>query len=452
MADLKNFKEKLFTAASAAGLEEYELYCQNGVTFRTMVFNGEVADFTNAATVGVSFRGKFGGKIGYAYSEKADDSVIGFLVSQAKENASLIEGDEVEEIYAGDEQYPEIITYYPELAAVPSEDKIATALAVEASCKAADPRVMAVPYCMVGSGEREVVIANSKGLDVSTKSNAFYSYASAQVGEDGMVKTGGDIFIGSNFAKFNPKELGEKVAKTALAKLGAKSIESGKYPIIFENACATDLLGVYVSGFSAETAQKGFSLLKGKLGEVIASPAVSITDDPLLPGAVASTPFDSEGVASYKKAVIDKGVFKTFLHNTKTAAKDGVKPTGNGFKADFKAAVNISPTNFFIEPSDISVDDLNTKMGKGLLITDLDGLHAGTNAISGDFSLSATGFLVEGGKITRPVDQITISGNFFEMLKNIEAVGSDLEFFNASPPSNVASPSFLVKSLDVAGS
>ncbi|MCL2170991.1 MAG: TldD/PmbA family protein [Defluviitaleaceae bacterium] len=451
MADLKAFKDKLFAAAKAAGLAEYELYTQSGASFSVSVFNGEVAQYTDAVSVGASFRGKYNGKMGYAYSEKIDDSVIDFLVNSAKENATIIEEDEVEEIYPGDSSYPEIVTYNPALAAVNTEDKIAAALAVEKSAKESDERVKSVPYCGFTSAEFDFSIANSKGLDVSRKTNFCYSFAHCQVADETGVKMGGESFVGRDFGKLNPTDLGKISAEKALAKLGAKSIESGKYPIIFEPSQAASLLGVFVGGFSGEAAQKGFSLLKGKLGEAVASAVVTIIDDPLLPNALASTPFDSEGVASRTKTVIDKGIFKTFLHNTKSAKKDGVAPTGNGFKMDFKSPVAITATNFFIQPGEISADDLAAKMGRGLMITSMQGLHSGANPISGDFSLSADGFLIEDGKIVRPVEQITISGNFFQVLKDIEEVANDLIFKSPSATNNVASPSILVKSLDVAG-
>jgi len=451
MTDMKIFMEKLFLAAKAAGMEEYELYSQGGATFTVQIFNGEVSQYTDSTSFGISFRGKYNGKMGYASSERVDDSVIEFLVNSAKECAQIIEEEEVEEIYPGDPKYPTVDTYSDALNAVDAERKIAAAIQVEASCKAADSRIQAVPYCTLGSMETEVFIANSKGLDISRKANGMYSYAYAQAAEGTSVKMDGDVFSGLDFDKFNPEELGKSVAQKAVSKLGAESVPSAKYAVVFDNSAAADLLSTFLSGFSAEHAQKGFSLLKGKIDSEIASPAVTIIDDPLMVGQFGTTPFDSEGVASYTKTVVDGGIFKTFLHNTKSAKKDGVKSTGNGFKRDFKSPVAISATNFFIKPSDTSQAELLAKMGEGIMITDLQGLHSGANPISGDFSLSADGFLIEGGKVTRPIEQITISGNFFQMLKDVTAVGNELEFKMPSFTGNVASPSVWVAALDVAG-
>jgi PmbA protein len=219
--------------------------------------------------------------------------------------------------------------------------------------------------------------------------------------------------------------------------------------VVFSADAMTSLLSTFIGVFSAEAVQKGFSLLKGKLGEAIAAPCISIRDDPLLDYKPGSAAFDDEGTAACNKAIVEKGVLKTFLHNRKTARKDGVASTGNGFKAGLKASVGISPTNCYIEPSDTGLDSLLAGLEPsktGLLIDDLEGLHAGANAVSGDFSLSASGFLIEGGRKGRAVEQIVVAGNFFSLLKDILAVGSDISF-----KGSISSPSVLVKSLSVSG-
>jgi PmbA protein len=156
-------------------------------------------------------------------------------------------------------------------------------------------------------------------------------------------------------------------------------------------------------------------------------------------------------VATRTKTVIENGKLKTFLHNLKTAKKDGVESTGNASRASFKAPVGISPTNFFIQPGELSYEDMIKRMGDGLIIIDVQGLHSGANPVSGDFSLGAYGYLVEKGQIVRPVEQITVAGNFFTLLETVEEIGSDLKFGRPSPGGYVGSPTLLVRHLSVAG-
>ena len=451
--DLKIFKDKLFAAAKAAGLEEYELYCKRTSCFDVTIFEAEIDEYKSERTFGASFRGKKNGKMGYAFSEKIDDAVINFLVDSAVQNAAVIEDEEEEHVYSGDASYPEVVCYNPATNQIPTEAKIEAAMAIEQAALAHDPRVENLPYCAVDNTEAQVYISNSKGLEVEYINNRIWGVAEVQVeGDNGQVKTAFDGYNGLDFTAFDPKVVGIKAAKKALALLGASPVPSGKYPVIFSQETASQMLETWIGAFSAEQAQKGFSILAGKLGEKIAADCVTIIDDPLMPGQAATTPFDSEGVAARTKTVVDGGVFKTFLHNTKTARKDGVAPTGNGFKGSPAMPIDIAATNFYIKPGTSSHEALLEKMGSGIVIAELEGLHSGANETSGDFSLAATGFLVEGGKIVRAVDQITVSGNFFAMIKDVVAVGSNLEFKFGGDTNNAAVPSLYVGTLDIAGS
>ncbi|MCK9526541.1 MAG: TldD/PmbA family protein, partial [Limnochordia bacterium] len=183
----------------------------------------------------------------------------------------------------------------------------------------------------------------------------------------------------------------------------------------------------------------------------VASTLVTLVDDPLLKNGGASASFDGEGVATRAKNVIEKGKLITFLHNLKTAKKDGVESTGNASRASFKSPVGISPTNFFIQPGTLDYEALIERMGDGIIIINVQGLHSGADAVSGDFSLGAYGYLVENGAIVRPIEQITIAGNFFKLLEAVEAIGSDLEFGSPSSRGHVGSPSLLIRHLSVAG-
>ena len=164
--------------------------------------------------------------------------------------------------------------------------------------------------------------------------------------------------------------------------------------------------------------------------------------------ALNKIPFDDEGVLSTSKAIINKGVFSTALYNLKSAYKAGRASTGNGFRGG--SFVSEAPTNLIVEPGDKSFEKLCEEAGEGIILTDLSGLHAGVNQISGDFSLLCEGFLIEGGKQGRPVEQITVAGNFYEVIRKIEAVGNDVlnvpsgdgEFFT---------PSVLISSLAISG-
>ena len=225
------------------------------------------------------------------------------------------------------------------------------------------------------------------------------------------------------------------------AKLGGKSVTSDTYPVVFSNEMFADILEVFSSIFSGEAAFRNLTSLKDKVGVKIADERINFIDDPLYKDAHFKIPFDDEGVACKKRYVVEKGVFKGFNHNLKTAKIFNEAPTGNSFGG------GISTTNLYLEPSTTSFDDMIKDIKNGIYITDLVGLHAGVKTISGEFSLQASGFRIEAGKITTPVKMIVVSGNYFDMLNDVDQFANDLKF-NLS---GVGSPSVSIKNLVIGG-
>lgn len=243
----------------------------------------------------------------------------------------------------------------------------------------------------------------------------------------------------------------KKPVKKTLQYLNSKPLPTGVYPVVFENLAAVDLLSTFCSIFSAENAEKGTSLLKGKENTQVASELVTLVDTAFHEKSGLKCPFDDQGVPVLNKNIIDKGVLTGLLNNIKWANKTKTSPTGNGFKGGYSSPVSISPCNFFISPGTLNLQSLFEKAQNSVFITSLGGLHAGANTATGDFSLEAKGFLLENGKTTTPLKAFTVSGNFYQLLKDIIGVGSDLAFDVPGSHSAFGSPSLLVKNLSLAG-
>ncbi|MCL2189332.1 MAG: TldD/PmbA family protein [Defluviitaleaceae bacterium] len=445
------FKTEIFAQAKTKGFTDCELFHSGSTSFSVRVLNGEISEYKNTSLEGVGFRGTFNGKMGYAYTEKMAPELINPLLDNAAANAGIIEEEEVEKLYKGDESYPTVNSYNEALNNIDAAQKIEWALEMEKYAKSLDPRVKMADYCTVANSEGAMSIANSHGLDLAQKQNMAMAYIIARVEENGVTKSGYEYWNGRDFADFCYKTLAEKAVKKALSYLGASSMESGDLPVVFDNSSTKDLFGVFSGVFMAENGQKGFSMLnKDRLGEVVAAPHIVLRDDGVCDKSLGSMAFDAEGVATQQKAVIENGVLKTLLYNLKSAAKDGVKSTGNASKAGFGGAIGTSVNNLYLQPSETSFQDLIKPVEKGVLITEMAGLHSGANAVSGDFSFSADGFLIENGAITRPIEQITVAGNFYELLKNIETVGSDLRFHSMGT-GGMGMPSVLVNGLRISG-
>lgn len=436
----------LFEKGKEAGFEDMEVYYQKNKSFNIKIFESEIQNYSITEQEGLSFRGLFDKKMGYAYTEKVDETSIDMLVHEAKVNAQIIDSDDEEFIFEGSKEYKEVENYNPSLEEVSTEDKINLAFELEKEALNLDKRVEKVDPCTYSESFSESIIVNTKGLELEDKSNLAFLYLGVKVKEDEDIKTSSAYKINNDFSKFNAQEVAKEAVDEGIKMLNAKPTASRDYETVLRYDVSSDLLESFASIFSAEAVQKDLSRLKGKIGEKISNELITIVDDPFLKDALGSTGFDSEGVATKYKKLIDKGVLKTFLHSLKTAKKDGVEPTGNGFKG-YKSSISIGPTNLYIEPSETSFDDLINDVKDGLLVTEVQGLHSGLNTISGDFSLSASGFLIKEGKIDRPVNQITIAGNYFDMLNDVEGLGSDLKFGLSA----IGSPSLKIKKLSVAG-
>ncbi|MBT9134462.1 MAG: Metalloprotease PmbA [Firmicutes bacterium] len=446
--DVQSFAQALFTRGRTMGFRDMEVYASSRNQFRVGVFKTEIDSYTLAESRGLMFRGLINGKMGYSFTENFADEGLETLLKDALENAAIMDGDAGEEIFAGaaPDNYTHIDAFSESLPEVPAGEKIAWVKAVEGQAYALDNRVFTAQVS-VGDTFGETLIMNSHGLKLSHRDNFAAGYISAVVKEGADTKQSYAFVAARDFTRFDAAKLAKEAVEEALSLLGAEPVPSGSYPVVLRKDVALTFLSTFASSFSADAAQKGMSLLKGKVNERIMSEIVTIIDDPHLAERPNASPFDAEGFPTRKKAVVEGGVLTTLLHNQKTAKKEGVMSTGNAHKAAYNAPVGVAHSNFYIVPGQNCYQALLTQMGDGLIITSIQGTHAGANPVSGDFSLSAYGYLVKGGQVVRPVNQITIAGNFFTMLSDVRAVGDDLDFGVGA----IGAPSLFIGSLAVAG-
>lgn len=449
--DIRDFKNKVFAKAKENGFSEYEIYYYKADNFGVNVYSGEVDKYSVSNTIGVSFRGILNGKMGYSYTEILDEAAVEFLVESAKDSALTIENEDKEFIYSGKDTYFELDAYNKTLKEIGADNKIQLALKLEKEAKEKDEKVVNIGYCGVGSADMEYGLMNSSGIELFHKYNYAFGAVSPVVTDGERKYDGFSYRISNDFNEINSEIIAEEAVKEALDFIGGAPVNSGDYKIVLRNDISASLLATFSGAFSADNAQKGLSLLKGRVGEQIASTIVNVVDNPHLKNGLASSHFDAEGVATYKKNVIDNGTLKTLLYNLRTAAKDGVKTTGNASKGSIASPVGISPSNFYIENGVVDFNSMLESVGNGLYITELAGLHSGANGVTGDFSLAAKGFIIENGKISRPVEQITVAGNYFKLLGDIELIADDLKFSLGGGNANYGSPSVFVKNLAVAG-
>ncbi|MGE7129661.1 TldD/PmbA family protein [Lysinibacillus xylanilyticus] len=443
--NIVEYQEKLLDKAIKAGFKEAEVYFERKNSFQCMLYEGQIDSYETSEDGGLSLRGLYNGKMGYAYTEKLDDDSMSFLIDSAKANADVLDEDECIDIFEGSNEYTPYEFYNEELETIGIPEKIELLRLIEQKIRAYDSRIVTLDYCFLQEYSTERSLANSKNLSLSHKENGLAIYLSTVVKEGEELKTGVYLKMTRDFHSLNAEEIANAAAEEALANLGEKSIPSGKYPIILRSDATASLLSIFMPILSAENAQKDQSLLKGKVGQKVASDTLTLLNAPFHPEALSGASFDGEGVATKEQAIISNGTLQTLLHNRKTAKKEGCESSGHAHKESYKGALSIAPQNLYISPGKRSKEELIASVSEGVLITELSGLHSGTNTVSGDFSVAAKGFHIQDGKIVSPVKQMTIAGNFFEFLIDIEESSSELYFL----PAGYGSPSLLVKELSV---
>jgi PmbA protein len=448
--ELNEFKEKLFKKAKEVSFSDYEIYYEESENLEIQAFKKEIDKYNFNKTLGISFRGLYNGKMGYAFTEIMDEETIEMLIDKVMDNAKTIENDETQTIFSGSKQYEKFNGYNEELENIDASDKIKLALKLEEEAFKRSSKVISTE-CFIGSQHIVKKIINSKGLNLSHRANCVFAGLETVVEEKGKVNNAMAYKFTNNIKDIDIGKLAKESVDEALSYFSAETVKSGKYKIMLKNSVTIDLLQTFSGVFSGDNAQKGLSLLKGKVGEKVASRKLTLIDDPFMKKSTSSCSFDAEGVATYEKSIIKNGILNTLLHNIKTANIEGLLSTGNASKSSFSAPIDVAPSNLLIKSGDMSYDEMVKKLEDGIIITDMMGMHSGANPVSGDFSLAGKGFLVKKGKVIRAVEQITIAGNFFQLLENIEYIGGDFKLGMPSGCSCFGSPSIIIKELSIAG-
>ncbi len=389
-----------------------------------------------------SFKGLINGKALYADSEEDTLDALKKVLDTMLENSKLITINEPELLYPGDKKYPSVPVRNFDFSKIEIGKKIALLEKMEEE-GLKTPNLMKLVGCYYQESKEKSVMANTLGLNLAEESSYAYLYPYMVLKKDDDIAEGYEVSFSYDFKGLNPIKSIKKCSDVVNKKLGAiKDIKSGSYPCAFDKKTMAILLSAFSNHFKASSRYANKTKLVNKLDKKIASDLISIKDDPLSKAAIINSAFDNEGVATKSKVIVDKGVFRMFLNNLKTSKIYNEAPTGNGS--------GCQPKNFYIENGKTKFSDAIKDIKYGFVIENISGLHAGINNISGDFSLQASGKIIENGKITNAVKMIVVSGNFFKLLEEPKFVCNDLEFL--PDLMNFASPTIVFDNIVIAGS
>ena len=422
--DIEVIARRGVDAALAAGAGEADAWCERSTSRRIRVYGGEVESLSDAGSSGLGLRAFIEGRAGYAYGTDLSDDGVRSVAQAARAAAAVADPDE----YAGLPEDPGVTAVdglaSPAMAGWSNEDRVKLALAVERAARSR-AGVTQVENAVYADSEGTAAIASSHGLSASYSATSAWAYASAFAGEGEDLMTGMGIGLGRDPGALDPEAIGHEAADRALELVGARRTPSRRCPVILDAFVAASFAGFIGSMLSADAVQRGRSLFAEREGEVVAGEAFVLSDDGRHPEGPASAPFDGEGAATRRTALIEDGRLAGFLYDARTARKAGRASTANAARGSYRAPPTVGPTNLLLQAGDATLQELVRQAGDGLYVTEVSGLHSGVNPVSGTFSVGATGRLVEGGELGAPVREMTIAGDLLDMLRDVRAVGSE---------------------------
>lgn len=438
-------EKKFFELAKENGFEAADLSFSHSVSTSISIFHKEIDSFTEHETYVIDARGIFNGKFGAVSTEQIDKNTPQFLVDSIKATAKIIEKDEHGIIYEGSKKYHKKNVYNPEIEKLDVSEAINRCLEIEKKLYAFDKRINEVVTVGFEKEVGDSFLANTYGLKLKSKQGTYTYYAevTATLGEE--VRTGFKVFVSMDPNEFDVDKFVKEVAEDALKKLGSTQCKSKKYPVVFNPETASILLKFFLAPIDYEEILKKSSLFINKLGQQVASKKLTVVENGLAKNVFFEY-YDDEGVAINKKDIIKKGVLQTYLYTLENAKKAGVEPTGNAVVNGGKTVAKLN--QIFVKPGRKSEEEIISSIKEGVYISDLQGLHAGMNVRSGNFSLQSAGFMIRDGKLAEPLALITVADNLTNLFNNIKEVANNPKLIIQT---SATCPSIYVKKISVTG-
>jgi PmbA protein len=434
--------------ALAAGASGAECTLSEGEEFSATVRMRSLETLKDAGSRGAGLRVLLGQHTGSAYTSDLSAEGIRKMVSQAIELAAITGEDTFAGLPAPEElgSIPgDLALYNSDVSALGTDFRIEQALAAEEASLAADPRIVNSEGGSFGAYTGQRVFANSNGFLGAYRTSSCSLSTTPVAREGDSMERDYWYSAARSYARLEKAaDIGRKAAERTLRRLCSRKVPTQKVPVIFDAQTSRSLLGSVFDAIDGDSVYRNASFLAGKLGEKVAADHVTIVDDGTIPGLFGTSPFDDEGVPSRRTVVIERGVLRSYLLNTYTARKLGMKTTGNAARG-LTGNASVGHGNFYLEKGERTPEEIIRGVRSGLYVTELIG--SGVNIVTGDYSRGAAGLWIENGEFAYPVAEITIASTLQQMLTEMEYIGSDLEF-----RSSTAAPTILIREMTVSGS
>lgn len=447
MSNYEQLAKKLVQRAMKKGATQAEAFLEVGRESSCRVRDGEIEDLTQATSKGVGLRVISKNKLGFAYTSDFDGASLDSFVDRALQLAEAAAPNKLNGLPSKKDlgAFPETGALYDEAVANLAGDwKIKAALEMERAGKAVDPRV--TTFDSVGAGDHvsEVYVASSEGLVGGYSGTYVYLFASPVASEGGQLQTSSWV----DYKRFledleSPESVGREAARRAVRMLGARKVKTQQVPVIFDPLMAASFVGNVAAAADGNAVYKKSSVFAALHGKRLAPESVTVVDDGLLRRGLGTSPFDGEGVPTRRTPILDKGVLRNFLYDASTARKAKARTTGNASRG-YNSLPHIGTNNLYLEPGTKAPEELIREVKNGFYVTAM--LGRGADPVTGEYSRGANGMWIENGELAYPVQEVTVAGNLLQMLKDLDGIGSDLQFRGSA-----GAPTLRFKQLTVSG-
>jgi PmbA protein len=427
--DIETTAKQLLSLIEKSGVDEGEVYVESSTGLEVQIRDQAVERLKTQQTGGFALRLIADRRMALVRSSDLRTESLEKTVAKGVELARMAAPDEANALAQPAEGPVDVGVFDETFDEIPFERKADFLKDTETLAFACDPLIRRMENVSYWDSKSHVVVANTNGVFKPKQATSFGVSCSVIAEKDGDVETGGEEVTSRFFHRLEPPhDIASRACWKATSILGGRPVASENAPVILDREASWAVLAHLAAMINGENVATGMSMLKDRIGDTIASSAVTIVDDALMAGGVASAPFDDEGTPCSRTVVVDRGVLRAFLFDVRTGAQAGAKSTGNGLRGGFRAGLEVSPTNMYLAAGGSKPEEIVKSTARGLWVVSLTGWWMGISPATGDFSSGARGFWVENGEVVRPVKNVTVAANLLDILKGVDAIGDDLVF------------------------
>ena len=427
--------------------EELEVFVARSRSTNVKAYDGEVEAFSSAQSMGVGIRVIVDGRQGFAYAGTLDEDVIASTLADARDNVRYSERDEYVALARPDGIAPvEQELWMDEVLTFPNEHKIDLAIELERRVRAADRRIFGIRTSSFADSAGESAVATSTGIASYGRATFCSLAVTALARDNGDTTAGGGHDLARRPSALDMSHAADDAVLRATRLLGATKPASQRITVVLEPRLASTFMGIVGGTLGGDAVTKKRTPFADRVGEMIASPLLTIIEDPTDPRSFSADSHDGEGLSCRPTALISAGVLQGFLHNTYTARRMGVTSTASAVRG-VRSTPGVGAVALRMTPGDVPPDELLASIDTGIFVQSLSGLHSGVNAVSGDFSVGVEGLMIRNGALAEPVREATLGSTIQRLLTDIVAVGNDLEWL----PSGYGAATLVLDGLTLSG-